>query len=356
MSRMDPSLADRTSSKGREPGASPREHRSNPGRSPERAGQVLELVRPPACPRPMTSGSGLESGYRHRAAAMFDPDSDSDPGTEGILRTAFRVRGSFATGTPGGPRFSANPGLSAATPSALGKGAGENAGSFAVDMRGGVLVLEPMGTCQEDGSVWSVTPEAWERLARGAKRPRVHGVFVANPGGVEEFQGGFAPPPGCGFTTRRVVPGCVLRTTRGYRLSSLRDDILTLPMTGGGGQDGRDEQDGGWPRGGVEGGPEAPRWESRRYSRRGCGGHFISGLFPGAPRDSAGDYRDPAQRASRIWMASMCTMPRASSGTNFNGVGTGRRRPRRLGKGPWKATGTLPPVKRVWRDLRRAVE
>ena len=212
------------------------------------------------------------------------------------------------------------------------------------------------GTCQEDCSVWSVTPEAWERLARGAKRPRVHGVFVANPGGVEEFQGGFAPPPGCGFTTRRVVPGCALRTTRGYRLSSLRDDILTLPMTGGGGQDGRDEQDGGWPRGGVEGGPEAPRWESRRYSRRGRGGRLIAGLFPGAPRDSAGDYRDPAQRASRIWMASMCTMPRASSGTNFNGVGTGRRRPRRLGKGPWKATGTLPPVKRVWRDLRRAVE
>jgi hypothetical protein len=72
------------------------------------------------------------------------------------------------------------------------------------------------GTCQEDGSVWSVTPEAWERLARGAKRPRVNDVFVANPGGVEEFQGGFARPPGCGFTTRRVVPGCVLRTTRGY--------------------------------------------------------------------------------------------------------------------------------------------
>jgi len=104
-----------------------------------------------------------------------------------------------------------------------------------------------LGTCLDDGPVSSVTPEAWERLARGAKRPRVNGVFVANPGGVEEFQGGFAPPPGCGFTTRRVVPGCVLRTTRGYRLSSRRDDILTLPMTGGGGQDGRDEQDGGWP-------------------------------------------------------------------------------------------------------------
>jgi len=85
------------------------------------------------------------------------------------------------------------------------------------------------GTCQEDGSVWSVTPEAWERLARGAKRPRVNGVCVANPGGVEEFHGSFARPPGCGFTTRRVVPGCVLRTTRGYRLSSLRDDIWTLP-------------------------------------------------------------------------------------------------------------------------------
>ena len=157
MSRMDPSLADRTSSKGREPGASPREHRSNPGRSPERAGQALELVRPLACPRPMTSGSGSESGYRHRhrTAGMFDPDSDSDPGTEGILRTAFRVRGSFATGTPGGPRSSANPGLSAATPSAFGKGAGENAGSFAVDMRGGVLVLEPMGKWDRvEGGAW----------------------------------------------------------------------------------------------------------------------------------------------------------------------------------------------------------
>ena len=71
------------------------------------------------------------------------------------------------------------------------------------------------GTCQEDGSFWSVTPEAWERLARGAKRLRVNGVFVANPGAVGELHGGFARPSGCGFTTRRVVPGCVLRTTRG---------------------------------------------------------------------------------------------------------------------------------------------
>jgi hypothetical protein len=60
--------------------------------------------------------------YRHRVAGLFDPDSDGDPDTEGILRTAFGVRGSFGMWTPGGPRSSADPGLSAATPSALGSG------------------------------------------------------------------------------------------------------------------------------------------------------------------------------------------------------------------------------------------
>jgi hypothetical protein len=50
---------------------------------------------------------------------------------------------------------------------------------------------------------------AWERMN--------------NPGGVEG-SGAFAPLPGCVFVIMRVVPGCVLRTTRGYRLPSLRDE------------------------------------------------------------------------------------------------------------------------------------
>jgi hypothetical protein len=44
-----------------------------------------------------------------------------------------------------------------------------------------------------------------------------------NPGGVEG-SGAFAPLPGCVFLIVRAVPGCVLRTTRGYRLPSLRDE------------------------------------------------------------------------------------------------------------------------------------
>jgi hypothetical protein len=44
-----------------------------------------------------------------------------------------------------------------------------------------------------------------------------------NPGGVEGSRA-FAPLPGCVFVIVRVVPGCVLRTTRGYRLPSLRDE------------------------------------------------------------------------------------------------------------------------------------
>jgi hypothetical protein len=33
-------------------------------------------------------------------------------------------------------------------------------------------------------------------------------------------------PPGCGFQINVLFPGCVLRTTRGYPLPSLRDDQL----------------------------------------------------------------------------------------------------------------------------------
>ena len=43
-------------------------------------------------------------------------------------------------------------------------------------------------------------------------------------------------------------------------------------MTGGGGQDGPDESDGGEPRGGVGGGPEASCGECWRNPRRGCDG------------------------------------------------------------------------------------
>jgi hypothetical protein len=44
-----------------------------------------------------------------------------------------------------------------------------------------------------------------------------------NPG-VVEASGAFAPLRGCVFLIVRAVPGCVLSTTRGYRLPSLRDE------------------------------------------------------------------------------------------------------------------------------------
>ena len=67
------------------------------------------------------------------------------------------------------------------------------------------------------------TPEAWERVA-GCEATPGHGrQMINNPGGVEG-SGAFAPLPGCVFVMKRVVPGCVLRTTRGYRLPSLRDE------------------------------------------------------------------------------------------------------------------------------------
>jgi hypothetical protein len=42
------------------------------------------------------------------------------------------------------------------------------------------------------------------------------------PGGIEE-SAAFAPLPGCGIHHNAPFPGCVLRTTRGYPLPSLRD-------------------------------------------------------------------------------------------------------------------------------------
>jgi hypothetical protein len=68
-----------------------------------------------------------------------------------------------------------------------------------------------------EGSRWSpwrdgwvlVTPEAWERLARGAKRPRVlwrkRGSTLAGVEGLRVFA--------------RPFPGCALRATRCWRRS-----------------------------------------------------------------------------------------------------------------------------------------
>jgi hypothetical protein len=54
--------------------------------------------------------------------------------------------------------------------------------------------------------------------------PRVNAEMENNPGGVEESPA-FAPLPGCGIHHDAPFPGCVLRTTRGYRLPSLRDAL-----------------------------------------------------------------------------------------------------------------------------------
>jgi len=38
-------------------------------------------------------------------------------------------------------------------------------------------------------------------------------------------------PPGCGFQIDTTFPGCVLRTTRGYRLPSLRNEDHGMVLT-----------------------------------------------------------------------------------------------------------------------------
>ena len=43
------------------------------------------------------------------------------------------------------------------------------------------------------------------------------------------MSGAFAPGRGADSTTTRLLPGCVLRTTRGYRLPSLRDELASQP-------------------------------------------------------------------------------------------------------------------------------
>jgi hypothetical protein len=81
------------------------------------------------------------------------------------------------------------------------------------------------------------TPEALKRIAGGAKQPRVwvtQGVTCPGRGcRLPDLR----TPPGCGFTIDTPFPGCVLRTTRGYRLQRLRRTNLrdrTPPPPGGG--------------------------------------------------------------------------------------------------------------------------
>jgi hypothetical protein len=54
--------------------------------------------------------------------------------------------------------------------------------------------------------------------------PRVHVGKGTNPGRSCSLPT-LRNPPGCGFHSDTPSPGCVLRTTRGYRLRSLRDDL-----------------------------------------------------------------------------------------------------------------------------------
>jgi hypothetical protein len=62
------------------------------------------------------------------------------------------------------------------------------------------------------------TSEALKRIARGAKQPRVLGTQGdAYPDRGCRFPN-LRTPPGCGFQWDAKLPGCVLRTTRGYRL------------------------------------------------------------------------------------------------------------------------------------------
>jgi hypothetical protein len=89
------------------------------------------------------------------------------------------------------------------------------------------------------------TPEALKRIARGAKQPRVRVTQgVTNPGRGCRLPD-LRTPPGCGFHFDTPFPGCVLRTTRGYRLQRLRrtdwqlvtgnfsDSLLTSTATAG---------------------------------------------------------------------------------------------------------------------------
>ena len=75
----------------------------------------------------------------------------------------------------------------------------------------------------EGPAACSPYPEGSSAASPGSRStPRVHVGKGNNPGGVEE-SAAFAPLPGYGIQRDTLFPGCVLRTTRGYRLPSLRD-------------------------------------------------------------------------------------------------------------------------------------
>jgi hypothetical protein len=193
--------------------------------------------------------------YRHRVAGLFDPDSDSDPDPEGILRTAFGVRRSFGMWTPGRPRSSANPGLSAATPSALGRGWPEmrvpspwvseggtrtRTRTRADGIRGwsrelGVVVrvrVPPFGLSTSTSTNGNRGLVPWPtRIGCNAFGVRVgigigiesQGCSIPIPMAIPTPRGFCAPPSGCGDHLGcgpRV--GLVPRPTRGYRLQRLR--------------------------------------------------------------------------------------------------------------------------------------
>ena len=69
-------------------------------------------------------------------------------------------------------------------------------------------------------------PEGSQRVARGREaHPGLRCERQSTPEELKNTQPSHRLP-GCGFHPHAPVPGCVLRTTRGYRLPSLRD-VLT---------------------------------------------------------------------------------------------------------------------------------
>jgi hypothetical protein len=80
------------------------------------------------------------------------------------------------------------------------------------------------------------TPEALKRIAPGCEATPglgTHGVTCPGRGcGLPDLR----TPPGCGYTIDTPSPGCVLRTTRGYRLQRLRrTNLRDRPPPPGGG-------------------------------------------------------------------------------------------------------------------------
>jgi hypothetical protein len=77
----------------------------------------------------------------------------------------------------------------------------------------------------EGRSACSPYPGGISAVSPGSRSaPRVHVRNENNPEGVEA-SAAFAPLPGCGIHHNAPFPGCVLRTTRGYPLPSLRDAL-----------------------------------------------------------------------------------------------------------------------------------